>query len=223
MTYLIPLYPLLFEPGDRLSREEFLKRWEQMPDLKFAELIDGVVYMPSPVSAEHATRDGDVHLLLATYAARSGVCTFVVGATWLMEHDSAPQPDSALRLLPDRGGRTQESGGLLQGAPELVVEVSRSSRSYDLGPKLKLYERVGVAEYVTVLIEQDEIQWRVLEDGRYVRMAPDGDGVFRSRVFPGLWLDAGAFWRRDLKRLLDVLEQGLASPECASFIGRSAL
>src|SRR5579884_1465448 len=138
LTYLIPLSPLAFEPGDRMTRDEFLKLWEQMPDLKFAELIDGVVYMPSPVSFDHSVLDGDFQLLLRFYALHTPGCQCVPNATWMML-DSAPQPDIALRILSEYGGRTSVSGKYIAGPPELAVEISKSSRSYDLGPKLALY------------------------------------------------------------------------------------
>src|SRR5262249_25689084 len=92
--------PLLFSSGDRVSREEFLAAWEEMPDLKFAELIDGVVYMPSPLSADHGDYDAVVHAWGAVYAGRSGIARVSGNITWLML-DSAPQPDSTIRLLPE--------------------------------------------------------------------------------------------------------------------------
>jgi Uma2 family endonuclease len=219
MTHLIPLMPLLFEPGDRLSREEFLELWERMPNLKFAELIDGVVYMPSPVSYEHSRRDVQMQLVLATYAARTGVCEALSNATWLMLA-SAPQPDLVLRLRPEYGGKTEISRNLASGSPEFLVEVTRSSRSIDLGPKLALYEQAGVTEYIAVPIKERRLERRFLEAGRYRILEPDTDGVFRSRVFPGLWLDQDAFWQDDAQRLLAVLDQGLASEECRSFLDR---
>src|SRR5688572_18318547 len=104
-----------------------------MPALKFAELIAGRVYMPSPPSYEHGSRDLQMQLIPETYAAKTGIWEAVSSATWLML-DSAPQPDVALRLLPQFGGRTNIPGKLATGAPELVVEVCQSSRSFDLGP-----------------------------------------------------------------------------------------
>jgi hypothetical protein len=51
-VYLMPLAVSTFIPplrdGDRLTRDEFLRRWDAMPDVKWTELIDGVVHMPSP-------------------------------------------------------------------------------------------------------------------------------------------------------------------------------
>ena len=209
MSYLIANRPLLFEPGDRLSREEFLARWEQMPALKKAELIDGVVYMPSPVSIVHGGYDGLSHLVLSLFAARTPDCGFFPNTTWLML-ESAPQPDSCLCWLPP-SGEPKTTDGLATGSPGLIVEVALSSRSYDLGPKLALYQRAEVPEYVAMLVEETRIEWRVLENGSYRLMPPDAEGVFRSKVFPGLWFDTNAFWRKDGLKLLAVLEQGLQS------------
>lgn len=219
MTHLVHLTPLLFEPGDRLSREEFLALWEQMPNLKSAELIDGVVYMPSPVSYGHSKHHGDMQMLLSIYAARTRVCRASTEATWLMLN-SAPQPDVAMRLFPEFGGRTDTSGELASGAPELIAEICKSSRSYDLGPKLALYQQAGVCEYITVLMKERRIEWRRLEEGSYRLLSRDTSGVFRSVEFPGLWIDEGAFWAEASDRLLAVLDAGLASAECAAFLDR---
>ena len=217
MTHLIPLFPLLMAPGDRMTREEFLERWEQMPRLKFAELIDGVVYMPSPVSSLHSADEAKFQLVLINYALRTPVCEYRPGATWKML-ESAPQPDLALFVLPEYGGRIRIEESFLSGAPELVVEISRSSHSYDLGPKLALYQRAGVQEYAAVLVEEERIEWRILEDGSYRLMKPSPEGIYKSRVFPGLWLDSSAFWRGDAAGLMEVLEQGLRSEEHARFL-----
>jgi hypothetical protein len=222
MTHLIHVNPLLFEPGDRMKREEFLSRWERMDGLKFAELIDGVVYMPSPLSLQHGDRDMQMHALLGVYAMRVGVCKALSNTTWLML-DSAPQPDIAMALLPQFGGTVNLTGKLASGVPELVVEVCLSSRSYDVGPKLALYQRAGVKEYITVLLEEQRIEWRALENGSYRLTQPDPSGIYRSTIFPGLWLDEPALWKGDGQRLLDVLESGIASDECVGFRNRAAL
>src|SRR5258708_37181312 len=119
MAYLVDVNPRLFEPGDRLSLDEFLDRWDKMPDLKFAELIDGVVYMPSPVSVDHSWRDSHFHLFLATYALRSASYQTLPNATWVML-GAAPQPDIALRLLPQFEGKsTISSRSPATAAPQL--------------------------------------------------------------------------------------------------------
>lgn len=135
MTHLLRSYPLLFEPGDRMSREEFISRWERMPELKNAELIDGVVYMPSPVSKTHSRLNGAMHLVVGNYVARTPGCEWLPNATWYML-ESAPQPDVALCSVTESGGGSGEVDDMAAGAPELAVEITKSRRSYDLGPKL---------------------------------------------------------------------------------------
>ncbi|MGI8741688.1 MAG: Uma2 family endonuclease [Bryobacteraceae bacterium] len=217
MTRLLHTDPLLFEAGDHMPREEFLDRWERMPELKNAELIDGVVYMPSPVSLAHGDSDGFLLGVLIFYAWRTPGCRFTPNTTWLML-ESAPQPDGVLRILPEYGGRTGVRDKLASGSPELVAEVVVSSRSYDLGPKLALYQRAGVPEYIAALNEEQRIEWRIFERGSYRMMQPDPDGVSRSRIFPGLWLDSVAYWAENTTRLLSVLEEGLASEEHQRFV-----
>ena len=215
--HLIHAGPLLFEPGDRFSRDEFLERWERMPSLKFAELIEGVVYMPSPVSNAHSAYDSQSHLLINYYAARTPGCVARDNATWLML-ESAPQPDAALFVAPEYGGRVGKEKVLLKGASELVVEGSLSSHSYDLGSKLALYQRAEVLEYITALVEERRIEWRVLDSGQYRLIRSDSHGIFRSTAFPGLWLDSAAYWGEDSGALLAVLDKGLSSPEHARFV-----
>ena len=216
MAHLIP-HPLPFESGDRMSREEFIARWEQMPELKNAELIDGVVYMPSPVSQTHSNFHGDFYLVIRSYVTRTPGCGWSLESTWFML-ESSPQPDLALYILPEHGGRKGDVNDIAAGAPELVVEITRSSRTYDLGAKLALYQRAEVQEYIAALVEEKRIEWRVLENGSYRLLQPDSNGIFRSLVFPGLWLDSAAFWRRDEAGLLAVLEQGLQLEEHARFV-----
>jgi Uma2 family endonuclease len=212
MTHLVHVDPLLFEPGDRLSLNEFLELWEKMPNLQFAELIDGVVHVPSPVSLDHARRHSQLDTLLGMYAMRTGACETTLTATWIML-ENAPQPDVALQLLPEFGGKTSVRDKLAAGAPELIVEISYSSRSYDLGPKLALYQRAGVAEYVVALLKEQRIEWRVLEGGRYRMLDADPPGILKSIRFPGLWLNEPAFWRSDSRSMIATLEDGLRSEE----------
>src|ERR1700730_17918723 len=179
MTHLAHIYPLLFAPDDRLCRAEFIELWEKMPDLKFAELIDGIVYMPSPLSSEHGDRDHLAQSWIGRYEYATPVCRAGSNASWLMR-DSMPQPDLALRILPAFGGRTSLTSGLNDGVPELIIEVCRSSRTYDLGPKLSLYERAGVDEYIAFVIDKKRVEWRVLDSGSYRLLKPD-QGIFRSR------------------------------------------
>jgi Uma2 family endonuclease len=133
-----------------------------------------------------------------------------------------PQPDAQLRILPDFGGRTQTERRFVRGVPELIVEVSHASRFTDLGPKFDDYERVGVQEYVVRALEPDEFFWFVLRNGRLVELPPGSDGIVRSEIFPGLWLDPKALLAGDTRRLREVVDLGLASPEHAAFVARLA-
>lgn len=201
----------LLAAGDRMSREEFLSRWYRMPNLKFAELIDGVVYLPSPLSRPHASHDGLVQGLLGYYRSRVPGCENLVNATWLMAPNGVSQPDASLRWIREVGGLSKVENNLMVGVPELAVEICLSSRSYDLGPKRALYQSSGVPEYLAILLEEREIQWRVLEHGRFRLLKPHKDGTLRSKVFPGLWLDTEAFWRADLATMFATLDRGLAT------------
>jgi Uma2 family endonuclease len=205
-------------PGDFLSREEFLRRWEAMPHVKRAELIRGTVYMPSPLSLEHGDVDSHVGGWLAVYAAFTPGCRSSNNATWLMGEDEAPQPDTSLRILPECGGQSRTEGKYAAGAPEFLAEVCVSSTSYDLHQKLEVYQEAGVREYLAVLVREREVRWHRLTDGRFEVVSAPADGVYRSAVVPGLWLDAAALLRGDLARVLAVLHEGISSPEHKAFV-----
>ncbi len=203
--------------GDCLTQAEFIRRYEAMPHLKKAELIGGVVYMPSPVSIEHGEADSPIAGWLFLYVAHTPGCKSGINATWLMLAD-APQPDSHLRILPEYGGQSDVTGKYASGAPELVVEVSHSSTSYDLHQKRDLYLAAGVQEYLVVLLEQREVRWLRRVAGTFEPLPADGQGIIRSVAFPGLWLNAPALLRGDVAEMLTTLNQGLQSPEHGEFV-----
>ena len=205
--------------GERMDRAEFMRRWEEIREIKKAELIEGVVFVASPVSSHHGHRSTQVILWLGQYAAATPGCEAGNDATWYME-ESAPQPDVFLRIRPERGGQSHDEGPYHVGAPELVVEVCHTSTEVDFGPKLALYRRSGVREYITIELFPRRILWRTLEQGSYVTLPTDPDGILRSLVFPGLWLDVAAFWEDNPVKLMTTLERGLATPEHAAFKGR---
>jgi Uma2 family endonuclease len=208
--------------GDRLTSDEFLRRWEAMPEVKHAELIDGIVYMPSPVSDTHSDFHWMLSHWLATYEDATPGCKGGMEGTWLMGDRNVPQPDISFRILPQSGGQSRIDGAYAAGAPELIVEVAVSSRSRDLGSKRKLYEGMGVREYLVAVTGQSKFLWYEWSERGYQPLKPGADGIFRSRGFPGLWLDPDALWRRDRPRLFAVLQQGLATPEHAAFGARLA-
>jgi Uma2 family endonuclease len=210
------------ENADRLSRAEFERRYKAMPQLKRAELIEGVVYMPSPV---RVLRHGRPHLHLVTWLGYyEGASPGVIGAdnaSTRLDLDNEPQPDAVLFIDPALGGQARISpDDYVEGAPELVAEVSSSSVSYDLNQKLNVYRRNGVREYIVWRVLDRQIDWFALREGEYVPLPPDVNGVYRSEVFPGLWLDPMALVNGDTKTVLAVLQRGLDSPEHAAFIAR---
>jgi hypothetical protein len=144
-------------------------------------------------------------------------CELLPNATWLMLN-SAPQPDASLYIR----ANAKILNDLMSGAPELAVEVTRSTRSYDLGPKLALYQRAGVQEYLAAITDDEQLEWRSLHRGRYRLLEPDAGGIYRSLVFPGLWIDSKAFWKGDSTRLLQVLNEGLTSAGHLQFRERMA-
>jgi Uma2 family endonuclease len=207
--------PLL--PGQHLSVKEFLRRWEAMPDLKFAELIDGVVYMPSPQTSDHGVIQNYISMWLGTYAAYTRGCQSGEQSTWLMLK-SAPQPDIYLWILPECGGQSKTRGKYHVGAPELAAEVCYSSGSYDLGVKKVLYEQAGVQEYVAVLVEEQEVRWHRLVKGKYQLQRAGARAIYQSVIFPGLSLASAALWRNDRARVLRTLQRGLDSAAHAKFV-----
>lgn len=205
--------------GDRLTRAEFERRYAAMPYLQKAELIEGVVYMPSPVSTEeHGGPHFDLITWLGVYRARTVGVQGGDNATLRLDLDNELQPDAFLRILPEFGGQSRTRDGYVEGAPELIAEVAASSASYDLHDKLNVYRRNGVREYLVWRVWDRTIDWFVLRDGRYQNLPPTPSGGYKSEVFPGLWLDSAALIEGDLGRVLQVLQEGLNSPEHAGFV-----
>jgi Uma2 family endonuclease len=139
-----------------------------------------------------------------------------------MGEEDSPQPDTSLRILPEYGGQSQTEGLYASGAPEFLAEVCLSSTAYDLHQKRDLYEESGVREYLAVLMREREVRWHRLVENRFEVVPPPPDGVYRSAVFPGLWLDAPALLAGDLARVLAVLNEGIRSPEHGAFVGQLA-
>lgn len=212
------------ENGDHLTREEFERRYDAMPGLKKAELIEGVVYMPSPVRHR---RHGHPHTRLITWLGTYETETPGVEAgdngSIRLDLDNEPQPDGFLIILPECGGQARISDDdYVEGAPEFIAEVSASSASIDLGKKFDVYRRNGVCEYVVWRVLDRQVDWYVNHGGRFERVNPPADGILRSEVFPGLWLDAAALVRNDRKAVQAALQQGLNSPGHAEFVARLA-
>ena len=214
-----PIPPL--EQGDRLTHAEYMKRYALMPAHVKAERIEGIVYMAAAaVSANfHGRPHADILGWLSVYRSLTPGVAAADNSTLFLDIDNDPQPDACLYILPSHGGRTKTTDeGYIQGAPELIIEIAASSMSYDLGAKLNAYRRNGVQEYVVHRTYDGEIDWFVLRDGQYEKLAADAEGVHRSEVFPGLWLKTKAMIDGNLAEVLSVLQKGMASGEHGEFI-----
>ncbi len=212
---------LLLEAGDRLTRDEFERRYHRLPYVKKAELIEGIVYMPSPVRAQkHAIPHSRLAGWLTLYTAETPGVECADNSTVRLDLDNEPQPDLVLMKLPEKGGQARFSADdYIEGAPELVVEIAGSSRAYDLHQKKDAYRRNGVREYLAWITGERRLIWWELKDGSYQQIAPTADGWLQSGVFPGLWLEVEALLRGDMKSVLATLRRGLDSPEHTVFVG----
>lgn len=209
------------QPGDRLMRPEFKRRYDAMPSEEHAELIEGVVYMGSPVSAEeHGEPHGKLIYFLGHYSVHSKGIEFGDNSSVNLDLENAPQPDCYLRIKEEHGGQSYLKEGYIYDAPELMGEISASSVSYDLHDKLRAYQRNGVQEYLVWRVRDRAIDWLVLNEGRFVPLAPGDDKIIRSVVFPGLWLDPDALLKDDMVRVLEVLNEGLKSTEHQAFVDK---
>lgn len=205
---------------DHLTRAEFERRYAAQPELKKAELIEGVVHMPSPVSVHHGTIHANIMAWLGVYRANTPGIYLADKVTIRLDLENEVQPDAVLYLSPEKGGRLDIEDDFLAGAPELVVEIAASSAAYDLHDKLHIYRRNGVGEYLVLLAHERETRWFEWVEGNYIPLTPTADGILRSRLFPGLHFDAEKFWDDDLAGLLATLASGLAASEHEAFVQR---
>jgi hypothetical protein len=207
------------ENGDHLSRDEFERRWDNMPDLKNAERLNGMVFMPPPLSAEdHGVPHSRLMFWLGVYWSATPEVILADNSTLYLQSDDDPQPDAMLFVRPEHGGRTRyDPKGYAHGVPELIAEVAASSVNYDLHLKRDVYSRNQVPEYVVWSVYEEVISWMVFDGADYRPLLPDADGLFRSRVFPGLWLDPRVLIAGDLAAVLRVAQQGTATAEHSAF------
>jgi Uma2 family endonuclease len=221
MSSSAPPVPAL-QNGDRLTRDEFERRYEAMPDVKKAELIEGTVYMPPPV---HASGHGEphAHLMtwLGTYAAATPGVQVADNATIRLDLDNEPQPDGLLRIEEDAGGQSRISDDdYVEGPPELIVEVAHSSAAYDLHDKKQAYRRNGVQEYLVWQIEEEQVDWFVLEEGTYLSLSVGEDGRIESRTFPGLVLDVDALLEKNFDTVLAAVQEQIGTEVHQVFVER---
>jgi hypothetical protein len=211
--------PLELHSGDRMTREEFHRIYKQMPNDFKAELIGGIVYVASPLRLRHATDHLDLGVLFGVYRWNTPGVEAGDNATVLLSDEDEPQPDLFLRILPQYGGQSRTTGkGYIDGAPELLAEIAYSSRAIDLHKKKDQYTAHGVCEYIVACVREKQLRWFDLRAGQ--EFTADAEGVFRSQLFPGLWVHNTALFARDYQRLMATLNQGLAMPEHTAFVNK---
>jgi Uma2 family endonuclease len=212
------------ENGDLLTRAEFERRYTAMPKLKKAELIEGIVYMASPLRFEpHAEPHADLMGWLWTYKIATPGVRLGDNPTVRLDVDNEPQPDAVLLIDAQRGGQTCLSDdGYIEGAPEFVAEISASTATIDLRDKKRVYRRNGVKEYLVWQVMNRRIDWFSLEEEEYRVLLPDAEGIIRSSIFPGLWLSVSALLDGDMPSAIATLQAGLNSDAHQEFVQQLA-
>ena len=119
--------------GERMKQPEFHRRYEAHPgDVKF-ELIGGIVYMASPLRRSHGSYHPELATALCIYKSATPGVEVLDNTTTILGEESEPQPDLELRILSQYGGQSRETNeDYVEGPPELMVEVSHSTKVLDL-------------------------------------------------------------------------------------------
>jgi Uma2 family endonuclease len=206
--------------GDKLTRYEFERRYNAVSKPKKAELIEGIVYiMPAALRfRSHGQPHGRITGWLFSYEAMTPGVALGVEPTVRLDLDNEPQPDAVLIIIPEVGGQTRISeDDYIEGPPELVVEIAASSVAIDLHGKKQAYRRNGVREYIVWQVLDQKLSWFSLEQGEYLELLPNEEGILKSRVFPGLWLAVNELLTGNMQVVLNVLQAGLQSVEHADF------
>lgn len=218
VDFLQSIPPL--ENGDLLTRYEFERRYDAMPNIKKAELIEGVVYMPAALRfRSHA--EPHAHLIgwLLTYKVFTPGVLLGDNPTVRLDFDNAPQPDVALFIDKQRGGQARLSkDDYIEGAPEFIAEIAASSAAIDLGDKKRAYRRNQVREYLVWQVFEQKLDWFVWQEGEYASLPMDEAGIIRSQTFPGLWLATRELLAGNMQRVLAIVNEGLASAEHQAFL-----
>jgi Uma2 family endonuclease len=216
-----PLGPPELHSGDRMTRQEFHRIYERMPKHFKAELIGGIVYVTSPLRRRHGTRHLRLGTIFMLYEGQTPGVEAGDNTTVILSDEDEPQPDLYLRILPEYSGRSRTTDDdYVEGGPELLAEISHSTRSIDLHGKKDKYSKYGIVEYIVVCLRERQVLWMDLQTGE--QFSADDRGVLRSKIFPGLWVDAPALLKGNIRQMTATLQQGLSTPEHAAFVAKLA-
>jgi Uma2 family endonuclease len=205
--------------GDQMTQPEFHRIYSQMPKGFKAELIGGIVYLASPRKLRHGNRHTLLSAAFALYEGATPGVEVADNTTVILGDEGEPQPDLFMRILPEHGGQSGTTADdYVDGAPELVAEVSHTTLAIDLHKKKDDYARYGVQEYLVLSVREGRLFHFDLRAGHEVGVNPDN--MVRVRTFPGFWIDVPALVNRDINRLMATLQQGLTTPEHAAFVER---
>jgi hypothetical protein len=198
----------ILENGDRLNRDEFERRYIAS-NIKKAELIEGIVHVASPLRfTSHGKPHSQIIGWLVTYQSMVAGLEVGIEPTVRLDDDNEPQPDAVLFRVD--GNAKIDADGYISGAPELIAEIAASTVSYDLHSKKRTYELNGVKEYIVWRTLDRQIDWFILDNGKYRELEPDGSGIIRSQEFMGLWLNVNAILTNDMSTVLKTLQTGLS-------------
>jgi Uma2 family endonuclease len=218
---------LTLENGDRLSGAEFERRYAAMPDIRKAELIEGVVHLPPAALRFRSHGQPHSHLTgwLSFYAALTPGVSTAIEPTTKLNPRNYPQPDVVLMIDSNRGGQAHlNKEDYLEGPPELAIEISASSVSIDLGVKKKIYCESGIKEYIVWRVFDRTLDYFYLKPGaeEYEVLCPNSEGVIQSPTFPGLWLATQALLAGNTAKMYAQLQAGLSTPEHRAFVAQLA-
>ena len=225
----------MLENGNRLTQPIFHAAYQRTPEHFSAELIGGTVHVASPLSRRHGLPHLKFGTILDLYQDETPGVEAADNTSTILTNIGEAQPDLYLRVRRDHGGRTttfssengevvrsDDDGDYVSGGPEFVLEVSKSSFAVDTTTKLRDYLAGGVQEYFVADIRRHVLRQYDLASGSDSPLSTPADGVVKSLVMPGLWLNGPALFARDGKAARATLDAGLATPEHAAFVAQLA-
>ena len=185
----------------RMSFEEFIK-WAGEDIL--AELVQGDVVMMTPASLPHQALSMFLTRVLSDYVDVGEIGWIGTAPIALrLSPDTVREPD-LLFVANDHLDRVKET--CVDGPADLVIEiVSADSVGRDRGEKYYEYEQAGIPEYWLIDSRTRRAEFYQLQGAYYQPMFPDAQGIYRSRVLPGFWLNVGWLQQEPLPDVEDVL------------------